>query len=73
MRDFMIVVYKGGVSDMSRRSSEVWTSAGVEPGVVSILTRDEQSQWRWDKSIDVAHPESTADQTLEAGLIHRAS
>jgi AraC family transcriptional regulator len=55
MRDFMIVVYKGGVSDMSRRSGGVWTSARVEPGVVSILTRDEQSQWRWDKPIDVAH------------------
>lgn len=55
MRDFMIVVYKGGVADMSRRSGGVWTSARVEPGIVSVLTRAEQSQWRWDNPIDVSH------------------
>lgn len=55
MRDFMIVVYKNGVADMSRRSGGAWTSARVEPGIVSILTRAEQSQWRWNKPIDVSH------------------
>ncbi len=55
MRDFMIVVYKGGVADMSRRSGGVWTSSRVEPSVVSILTRAEQSQWRWDNPINVSH------------------
>lgn len=55
MRDFMIVVYRGGVAEMSRRSGGPWQSARVEPGVVSILTRAEQSRWRWDKAIDVSH------------------
>ncbi len=55
MRDFMIVIYKRGVAEMSRRSSGQWHSGTVEPGVMSILTRGEQSQWRWDKPIDVSH------------------
>lgn len=55
MRDFMIVVYRGGVAEMSRRSDGRWQSARVEPGIVSILTRAEQSRWRWDKAIDVSH------------------
>jgi AraC family transcriptional regulator len=55
MRDFMIVVYKDGVAEMSRRSSGPWHSGTVEPGVMSILTRAEQSQWRWNKPIDVSH------------------
>ena len=59
MRDFMIVVYRGGVAEMSRRSGGPWQSARVEPGVVSILTRAEQSRWRWDKAIDVDLPPLT--------------
>jgi AraC family transcriptional regulator len=55
MRDYMIVVYRNGLAEMSRRSGGSWRSARVEPGVVSILTRAEQSQWRWDKAIDVSH------------------
>lgn len=55
MRDFMIVVYRGGVAQMSRRSGGPWQSARVEPGVVSILTRAEQSQWCWNQAIDVSH------------------
>lgn len=55
MRDYMIVVYRSGVAEMSRRSGGPWQSARVEPGVVSVLTRAEQSQWRWDKGINVSH------------------
>lgn len=55
MRDFMIVVYRSGTAEMSRRSGGAWHSERVEPGIVSILTRAEQSQWRWSKPIDVSH------------------
>jgi AraC family transcriptional regulator len=55
MRDFMIVVYRRGTAEMSRRSGGPWHSEKVEPGIVSILTRAEQSQWRWSKPIDVSH------------------
>lgn len=55
MRDYMIVVYRNGLAEMSRRSGGPWRSARVEPGVVSILTRAEESQWRWDQEIDVSH------------------
>ena len=55
MRDYMIVVYRSGVAEMSRRSGGPWQSARVEPGVVSVLTRAEQSQWRWDKGINESH------------------
>lgn len=55
MRDFMIVVYRGGRAEMGRRSGGPWQSERVEPGIVSILTRAEQSQWRWSEPIDVSH------------------
>lgn len=55
MRDFMIVAYRSGSAEMSRRCSGPWQSERVEPGIVSILTRAEQSQWRWSKPIDVSH------------------
>ena len=55
MRDFMIVIYKRGVAEMSRCSSGPWHSEIVEPGVMSVLTRGEQSRWRWNKPIEVSH------------------
>jgi AraC family transcriptional regulator len=55
MRDYMIVVYQGGKSTMRRRSGGPWQTATVERGVVSLLTRAEQSIWHWDKPINVRH------------------
>ena len=55
MRDYMIVVYQGGISTMRRRSGGPWQTATVERGVVSLLTRAEQSIWHWDKPINVRH------------------
>jgi AraC family transcriptional regulator len=55
MRDYMIVVYRRGAAAMSRRSGGPWQSEKVAPGTMSILTRGQQSQWRWDQPIDVSH------------------
>ncbi|NPT61449.1 helix-turn-helix domain-containing protein [Paraburkholderia elongata] len=56
MRDYMIVAYKNRDAQMSRRQEgERWQSARVGPGVVSVLTRAAQSQWRWNKPIEVSH------------------
>lgn len=55
MRDYMLVRYKGSPAQMSRRDGGPWRTAKVERGVVSILTRAEQSEWKWDQPIDVSH------------------
>ena len=55
MRDYMLVRYKGDEATMSRRAGGPWHSERVERGVFSLLTRGEQSQWKWDRPIDVAH------------------
>jgi AraC family transcriptional regulator len=55
MRDHMLVRYKGEPANMSRRSGGPWCTHRVQPGAVSILTRAEQSQWKWDHPIDVSH------------------
>jgi len=56
MRDYMFVIYRGGQSNMSRRRDGPWEDHQVVgPGIVSVLTRAEESQWRWDKPIDVSH------------------
>jgi len=55
MRDYMLVRYKGNSAQMSRRDGGPWRTATVGQGVVSILTRAEQSEWKWNQPIDVSH------------------
>jgi AraC family transcriptional regulator len=55
MRDYMLVIYQGGKSMMRRRSGGRWHSDVVECGVISLLTRAEQSVWHWNLPIDVKH------------------
>ena len=55
MRDYMIVVYEGEPARMGRRSGGPWEYHHVEPGVVSLLTRAEQSEWAWSRPITVSH------------------
>lgn len=55
MRDYMIVVYEGEPARMGRRCGGPWEYHQVEPGVVSLLTRAEQSEWAWSRPITVSH------------------
>jgi len=56
MRDYMFVIYRGNkLSNMGRRRDGPWEEHQVGQGIVSVLTRAEESQWRWDKPIDVSH------------------
>jgi len=55
MRDYMLVRYKGDEAMMSRRAGGAWRSKRVSRGVFTLLTRSEQSQWKWDRPIDVSH------------------
>jgi AraC family transcriptional regulator len=55
MRDYMLVSYKGDEAVLSRRSGGPWQSERVGRGVFSMVTRDESSQWKWDRPIDVSH------------------
>lgn len=55
MRDYMLVRYKGDDATMSRRAGGPWRSERVARGVFSLLTRGEQSQWKWDRPIEVTH------------------
>ena len=75
MRDYMIVVYEGARATMERSSGGPWHSNPVEKGVISLLTRAEQSVWRWDRPISVKHIyigheviEDTANQVFERDL-----
>jgi AraC family transcriptional regulator len=75
MRDYMIVVYEGARAIMQRCSGAPWQSDAVEKGVISLLTRAEQSVWRWDRPIRVKHIyigheiiEQTANQVFEKDL-----
>ncbi|WP_298279930.1 AraC family transcriptional regulator [uncultured Bradyrhizobium sp.] len=72
MRDYMIVIYEGARAIMERSSGGPWHSDVVEKGVISLLTRAEQSVWRWDRPISVKHIyvghdviEQTANQVFE--------
>lgn len=64
MRDYMIVIYEGPRAIMQRSSGGPWQSGTVERGVISLLTRAEQSVWRWDGPIRVKHIYVTHD-TIE--------
>jgi AraC family transcriptional regulator len=75
MRDYMIVVYEGARAIMERSSGGPWQADAVEKGVISLLTRAEQSVWRWDGPIRVKHIyvshetiEQTATQVFEKDI-----
>lgn len=55
MRDYMLVTYRGAPSTLHRRAGARWQKGIVRPGIVTLLTRGEESNWRWDRSIDVRH------------------
>jgi AraC family transcriptional regulator len=55
MRDYMIVIYRGGRSMMRRRSGGDWKTSTVEQGVITFVTRCEESEWHWTNPIDVRH------------------
>jgi hypothetical protein len=52
---YMIVIYEGAKAILRCSSGGPWRADSVEKGVISLLTRDEQSIWRWDRSIRVKH------------------
>jgi AraC family transcriptional regulator len=62
MRDFMIVAYRRGVTDMRRKLDSGWHHEQLRPGDVSLLTRAADSHWRWDTPIEVVHVYLTHDQ-----------
>jgi AraC family transcriptional regulator len=53
VRDFVIVVYRRGNTDMRRKLDGRWTTEGVGPGDVSLLTRAADSRWVWSQDLDV--------------------
>ena len=75
MRDYMIVIYEGARAIMQRSSGGPWHADAVEEGVISLLTRAEQSVWRWDRPIRVKHIyvgheiiEQTANQVFDKDI-----
>lgn len=55
LRDYLIVACRGGVTQMSRKSSGPWRSENVGPGSVSLLSRATGSHWNWAVPIEVQH------------------
>jgi AraC family transcriptional regulator len=53
VRDFVIVAYRQGHSDMRRQLDGRWSSEDVGPGDVSLLTRAADSRWVWSQDLDV--------------------
>lgn len=62
MRDFMIVAYRRGVTDMRRRLDGGWHHEQLRPDDVSLLTRAAHSHWTWDTPVEVVHVYLTHDQ-----------
>lgn len=55
MRDFMLVVYRQGPTQMDRKVDGPWSHEFMVPGNVSLLTRAEESHWHWTSEIQVTH------------------
>ena len=70
MRDYMVVAYKDGATQMNRRCTGDWRNERVARGCVSLLTHAAQSHWRWGEDIEVTHvylsPETMAQVAAEA-------
>ncbi|GAB5467753.1 MAG: AraC family transcriptional regulator [Rhodospirillales bacterium] len=55
MRDFMVVSYRQGDTEMQRRFDGAWTRTHCAPGSISLLTRSQKSHWHWTERVNVAH------------------
>lgn len=55
MRDYMLVVYREGLTPMNRKCSGPWRNENVGPGAVSLLTHSTDSHWHWTVPIEVQH------------------
>jgi len=53
--NFLIVVYREGMTSMNRRVTGAWKQDHVGRGVTTLLTRAEASNWRWSHDIEVSH------------------
>ncbi|MEV4734522.1 AraC family transcriptional regulator [Saccharopolyspora sp. NPDC049426] len=65
VRDFVIVAYREGHTDMRRRVEGRWSSADVGPGDVSLLTRAADSRWVWSEDLDVLLVFLTEQEVVE--------
>lgn len=55
MCDYALLSYGARRTKLHRRTQGRWQSRHVGPGVVSVLTRAEESHWRWDEPVDATH------------------
>jgi AraC family transcriptional regulator len=55
MCDYALLSYGSRSTELHRRTQGRWQSHHVGPGVVSVLTRAEESHWRWDERLDAIH------------------
>jgi AraC family transcriptional regulator len=55
MRDYMIVSYRRGLTPMERRFEGAWQQTRCAPGSISLLTREQRSNWNWSENVDVFH------------------
>jgi AraC family transcriptional regulator len=65
MRDFMLVAYGCGPTSMNRKVDGPWHHEFMVPGNISLLTRAEESHWRWTSDIEVTHLYLTHDKLAQ--------
>lgn len=55
LRDFLIVAYQRGTTEVRRRVDGRWTSAVQHPGGISLMTNAVSSHWIWPEPVEVVH------------------
>lgn len=55
MCDYAFLSYGARRAELNRRTQGAWQNHRVGPGVVSVLTRAQESHWRWDEPLDALH------------------
>ncbi|WP_245447864.1 helix-turn-helix domain-containing protein [Nitratireductor sp. OM-1] len=55
LTDFSVVVYLNRGVINRRRQDGPWQTEAVGPGSVSVVTRSDVSDWRWDGAIEASH------------------
>ena len=62
LRDYVVVAYRRGTTDMHRVLDAQWSHERLGPGDVSLLTRATDSHWTWTDPIDVVHVYLSPDE-----------
>lgn len=55
MEGYTIALFHSGYGQVSHKAQRQWRNTNITPGNITLMTRGEETRWRWDSAIRVTH------------------